>query len=204
MLPTVPVNLSHRSETQQFHFPCLFFYPLKKGQEGNPPFQNNGEQPPKSGLYPLGGGRDSVLPRRGPHSGLQAVMRGFPAPSSASPHAALCSQLILFQLPDVLAHRMFVHAHCLADGSDAEPALVGLLTFASPRETVHRQFACIESQEKPFIGQREKIPCPLCLLCLGVLTDGQGPPRTAPGNSLCTQPAPFSRRCPETAGPPSA
>ena len=183
MLPTVPVNLSHRSETQQFHFPCLFFYPLKKGQEGNPPFQNNGEQPPKSGLYPLGGGRDSVLPRRGPHSGLQAVMRGFPAPSSASPHAALCSQLILFQLPDVLAHRMFVHAHCLADGSDAEPALAGLLTFAS---------------------QREKIPCPLCLLCLGVLTDGQGPPRTTPGNSLCTQPAPFSRRCPETAGPPSA
>ena len=100
-------------------------------------------------------------------------MRGFPAPSSASPHAALCSQLILFQLPDVLAHRMFVHAHCLADGLDAEPALVGLLTFASPRETVHRQFACIESQEKPLIGQREKIPCPLCLLCLGVLTDGQ-------------------------------
>ena len=136
--------------------------------------------------------------------GVSFLAKAHPAPSSASPHAALCSQLILFQLPDVLAHRMFVHAHCLADGSDAEPALVGLLTFASPRETVHRQFACIESQEKPLIGQREKIPCPLCLLCLGVLTDGQGPPRTTPGNSLCTQPAPFSRRCPETAGPPSA
>src|SRR5699024_10689041 len=36
---------------------------------------------------PVGRGRDSAPPSRRPHSGPQAVTRGFPAPAGASPHA---------------------------------------------------------------------------------------------------------------------
>ena len=63
----------------------------------------------------------------------------------------------LFQLKDVLAHRVLSHLHCFPNGFGAGLTLAGPAIRASFQETVDRQISVGQSQLEHLIGEKETI-----------------------------------------------